>query len=195
VVNDSLLEVAHGFTVVDWDGDENEDVLAASNAGVHLFQPGIMAEPRQLGVGAQGERPDRGSSEVGLGSLGGARFIATIEPWHGTDAVVYTPGAPDTGPWTRTVLGSEYQRGHALAVADFNGDGFDEIVGGDQSGGGALMIFRYVPSSDSWQKIDVNRGDVAVIGIDIADVNGDGALDIVAIGGASNNVVWFENSP
>ena len=193
LLNDTLLEVAHGFQVVDWDGDAAEDVLTASNAGVYLFQPSLAAAPRQLGVGDDGARPDRGSSEVGLGSLGGARFIATIEPWHGTDAVVYTPGASESDPWTRDVIGPEFERGHALAVADFNGDGFDEIVAGDQNGGGALMIFRYIPSSQTWERIDVDRGGVAVIGIDIADIDADGALDLVAIGGSSNNLVWYEN--
>jgi hypothetical protein len=194
VLNDTLLEVAHGFVLVDWDGDDAEDVLTASNAGVHLFQPSLAAAaPRQLGIGDDSARPDRGSSEVGLGTLGGARFIATIEPWHGTDAVVYTPGASEADAWTRNVIGPEFERGHALAVADFNADGYDEIVGGDQNGGGALLIFRYVPSSASWERIDVDRGEVAVIGVDISDIDGDGALDIVAVGGSSNNLVWYEN--
>ena len=194
VLDDTLLEVAHGLSVVDWNGDAAADILTASNAGVYLFQPSLSATPRQLGVGDDGARPDRGSSEVGLGSLGGDRFIATIEPWHGTDAVVYTPGASESDTWERHVIGSEFERGHALAVADFNGDGFDEIVGGDQNGGGALMIFRYVPSSKEWERIDIDMGGVAVIGVDISDIDGDGAPDIVAIGGSSNNLVWYENS-
>jgi hypothetical protein len=195
VLDDSLLEVAHGISVVDWDGDAAKDVLTASNAGVHLFQPGIGAAPRQLGAGFDGPRPDRGSSEVALGALGAERFIATIEPWHGTDAVVYTPGASAGEPWTRNVLGSDFQRAHALLTADLNGDGFDEIIGGDQNGGGAVIVYRYLPAMDAWEKIDVDRGEVAVIGLDVADFDGDGALDIVAVGGSSNNLVWFRNTP
>jgi hypothetical protein len=194
VLDDALLEVAHGTNFVDWDGDAAEDILTAANAGVHLFQPSLGTPPRHLGIGHEGPRPDRGSSEVNLGSLGGARFIATIEPWHGTDAVVYTPGASETELWTRRVLGTDFARGHALATADLNGDGYDEIIGGDQGGGGALLIYRYLPSSDLWEMIEVDSGDVAVIGLDVQDINGDGALDIVAIGGATNNLVWYESS-
>jgi len=193
VLDDSLLEVAHALTIVDWDGDASQDILTASNAGVYLFQPGLGAAPFQLGVGFDGPRPDRGSSEVGLGALGADRFVATIEPWHGTDAVVYTPGTSSTEPWTRTVLGTDFARGHALMTADLNGDGYDEIIGGDQNSGGALIVYRFVPDSDTWEKIDIDRGNVAVIGIDVKDMDGDGDLDIVAIGGSSNNVVWFEN--
>ena len=34
---------------------------------------------------------------------------------------------------------------------------------------------------------------MAVSGMDISDINGDGAPDILAIGRATNNVVWYEN--
>ena len=56
------------------------------------------------------------------------------------------------------------------------------------------MIYRYLPSSDSWEKIPLDIGGVAVSGLYISDINGDGALDIVAIGGATDNVVFYENS-
>jgi hypothetical protein len=82
-----------------------------------------------------------------------------------------------------------------LAAADFNGDGFDEVVGGGGQGKMAQYIFRYRPSSGSWDSIELDVGGVAVSGIDVKDINGDGALDIVAIGGSpTNNVVWYENS-
>lgn len=194
IIDDTRLEVAHGLEAVDFDGDAAEDILTASNAGVHLFQPAKGDTPRLLGAGKPGTRPDRGSSEVSLGSLRDARFLATIEPWHGTDAVVYTPGPDAAEPWARTSLGGMLERGHALMTADFDTDGYDEIVLGDQNGGGALLILRYVPSSRTWERIEVDIGGVSVIGLDVADFNGDGALDIVAIGGSSNNLVWYENS-
>ncbi len=153
-----------------------------------------MAQPKQLGVGDDGARPNRGASEVGLGS--------SVPSAYRDDRAVARDGCGRVhagrngerrleAPSPR----QEYQRGHALAVADFNGDGYDEIVGGDQNGGGALILSPLRAELDTWETIDIDRGGVAVIGIDLADINGDGALDIVAIGGASNNVVWYENTP
>ena len=49
VLDDSRLEVAHGISVVDWDGDRAEDILSASNAGVFLFQPALGGQPRHMG--------------------------------------------------------------------------------------------------------------------------------------------------
>ena len=194
VLDDSRLEVAHGISVVDWDGDRAEDILTASNDGVFLFQPALGSQPRHIGAGLDALRPNRGSSEVSLGTLGGDRFIATIEPWHGTDAVVYTAGDSEGGLWLREVIGTEFEGGHALIAVDLNDDGYDEIVAGGRGGDWALIIYRYLPSSDSWEKIPLDIGGVAVSGLYISDINGDGAPDIVAIGGATDNVVFYENS-
>jgi len=190
VLDDKLLEVSHGIAIVDWDGDKAEDILTAANNGVELFRPSVGA-PLHVGAGKDGQAPDKGSSEVVLGSLGGARFIATIEPWHGTDGVIYTPGASATELWTRQVLGSDFEHGHGMAAGDFNNDGFDEVVGGGGQGKMTQLIYRYVPASKTWDKIELDMGSVAVSGIEVQDMNGDGALDIVSIG--TNNVVWYEN--
>jgi aldos-2-ulose dehydratase/isomerase family protein/VCBS repeat protein len=196
VLDKTRLEVAHALTIVDWDGDEAEDILTAANDGVDLFRPALANGTMNIGPGKAGTAPDKGSSEAVLGSLGGARFIATIEFWHGTDAVIYVPGSTPSEPWTRQVIGAgDFQHGHGMAVGDLNRDGFDEVIGGGGQGTMAQIIYRYVPSSRTWDKISLDEGGVAVSAIDVGDLNGDGAIDIMSIGTSpTNNVVWYENS-
>ena len=194
ILDESRLEVAHGFIVVDWDGDATDDILTASNHGVMLFRPALGSQPRRIGAGLDAARPNRGSSEVSLGSMGGERFIATIDPWHGTDAVIYTPGTSEGDIWSRRVIGTEFEGGHGLVAADLNGDGYDEVIGGGRGGGGTLIIYRYLPSSMSWERIPLDVGGIGTSSTEAHDIDGDGDLDVLAIGGSTDNVVWYENS-
>ncbi|MFP3947919.1 MAG: FG-GAP repeat domain-containing protein [Longimicrobiales bacterium] len=202
ILDDSRLEVAHGLAVVDWDGDGADDLLTASLDGVHLFRPALEGEGgapavMQVAEGHQGPRPEAGSSEVALGRLGPeGRFLATNDPWHGNQVVVYRPTESDELPWSRSVIETGFQAGHAVVTVDLNGDGYDEIVAGHRGGERNLFIYRYrpdAPDAEKWERIPMDLGGVAVSSLDVADLNDDGAPDIITIGGATDNVVWYEN--
>lgn len=128
---DASLTVVHGLNVLDWDGDGRDEILTASFEGVHLFhatghgaeltwtktqlaagdQPALAA---QAGSAGGQPRPRRGASEIGVGKVDGKRFLATIEPWHGEQVVVYGEGKPGE-LWTRHVIDTSFREGHALA--------------------------------------------------------------------------------
>jgi hypothetical protein len=194
---DQSLCVAHGMRVVRWNANDLHDsILTASFEGVHLFQ--VAADGKsfiktQVGIGDQNPRPKQGSSEVALGTAGGSRFIATIEPWHGNQVVVYTEESPGKFPWPRTVIDSTFQDGHALAIADFDKDGNDEIAAGYRGGDHSMYLFQFSPASKSWERTPIDQGGISAAGMFVADINQDTYLDIVATGTATDNVVWYEN--
>lgn len=197
LVIDQSLQLAHGMQITDWDGDGRDDILTASFGGVHLFQLAKRSVPvskRQLGAGKQGAaRPQIGASEVDRGSFGALDdFIATIEPWHGNEVVVYTES--DSALWSRSVINSNLANGHALLAADLNNDGVDEIVAGGRSEPYQLAIFRLNSSTGNWDRINLDDGNIALSGLAIDDLNNDGFLDIVGIGAGTQNVVYYENS-
>jgi len=193
---DQTLCMAHGMCV--FRRDDRDEILTASFEGVHLFRTsGNAATPTKtkLGFGHEAERPKQGSSEVGLGSLSSAGhpFVAAIEPWHGHEVVVYTPERKEKLPWQRTVIDSKFNNGHALACADLDADGNDEIVAGYRGPGFSLYVYRYRAEKNGWQRIPLDAGGIAAAGLAVADINQDGRPDIVATGTATNNVVWYEN--
>ncbi len=218
---DETLHVTHALEVCDFDGDGRDELLTTSFEGVHLFdleRKGNNAKwtKTQLCRGNQEREEARGSSEVCVGKLrGGKRFIATIEPWHGNEVVVYLPpSAGETGQsppsspanlpprlWERHVLDESLSQGHALCCADFNGDGVDEIIAGFRGSGGGIYIYCATDDSGTrWEKSVLSEREIAAQGFCVFDFSstdfsakGDRCPDFVATGGATHNVHLYLN--
>ena len=101
VINEEL-HVAHNFCPTDLDRDGKLDILVASFEGVSLLKRGSRTAAGQrtlIGSGNQETSPSRGASEIKHGRLAsGGDYLATIEPWHGFQVVVYTPPDARTQP-------------------------------------------------------------------------------------------------
>jgi hypothetical protein len=204
---DETLTVLHGLYVGDLDGDGRDEILTASFEGIHRFDwegKGDSARWQRIRIARGAEPRDqkagtaRGSSEVAPGKLGsaGRAFLAAIEPWHGNQVVVYTPSGSSDNAWQRHVLDDSLIEGHALVVADLDGDGADEIIAGWRGGDGGLALYDPSDPSDplgaKWSCTQLDKG-ITVEGAVAADMNGDGKLDIVALAGRSKLLVWYEN--
>src|SRR5262249_46981525 len=111
---------------------KGEDVLIASYEGVNLLtRDGDKRLRKHIGEGNQANpKSNRGASEIKQGKLkNGKKYIATIEPWHGNQVVVYTePKDPAQKMWDRHVIDEQLRWGHGVWCADLDGDGNDELI-------------------------------------------------------------------
>ena len=211
-VADDSLHAVHNLQLVDLDGDGREDVLLASWEGVFALRRGADGRwsKERLGVGNQESKPNKGSSEIKLGRLAdGRKYLATIEPWHGSQVVVYTAPVSGQGLWDRRVIDEPVQWGHAVWTANLDDDGDDELIVGQrdrnpdksrETAGPGLYVFDPKPGPSS--KLEFTRhvlddGGVAVEDALAADLDGDGRADLIAGGRATHNVkiYWNRRSP
>jgi hypothetical protein len=203
-VVDESLHVLHNFFPFPAASGKGSDILTASYEGVHLLsRDGDRWTRRLLGSGNQDNpKGSRGSSEVKRGKLkDGTPYVATIEPWHGFQVVVYTPGADAQGPWQRRVLDDRLRWGHAVWCADLDGDGDDELVIGvrdhlSNSPGERWGVRLYKSTAghwDKWERKLLDEGGVAVEDLAVADLDNDGRPDIIAVGRASHNARIYWN--
>ncbi len=200
------LNRMHNHWHADLDSDGRTDTLAASQEGITLVRwMGSDSIQLNFSRGADGDSPQaRGAGEVKYGQLaGGQNIIASIEPMHGNQAVVYTRNGPNR-KWNRRVLDDTLRRGHAVWLADLDRDGSDEVVIGHSDPGpgpvkgpGVYVYDAELDAADGtvtgWTKHVIDEGGIATEDLVAADMNGDGWVDIVAGGRATHNVRLYLN--
>ncbi|MEM1067741.1 MAG: VCBS repeat-containing protein, partial [Planctomycetota bacterium] len=202
VVMDHSLNRAHNHWHLS--GNESSDqTLVASQEGITLLTRNTSNQrftKQLLARGATGEAAtERGAGEIKTGKLGKLDLLATIEPMHGNQVVIYV--GPRIGPnLKRVVLDDSFQQGHAIWCADLDGDGRDEVVAAHREkklNGEAPGIYIYRCSDDSgqtWERTQLDRP-MACEDLFMADFNDDGHIDILAGGRATHNVNLYLSRP
>jgi hypothetical protein len=206
VVLDESLHVAHNFWPIPAADGKRSDVLVASYEGVNLLKlDGGKWTKQHIGEGNQANpKGNRGASEIKQGKLkNGKKYIATIEPWHGNQVVVYTqPDDPAKKIWDRHVIDEQLKWGHGVWTADLDSDGDDELIigvrddlsmkPGERRG---VRIYKCTDGKGAkWARQIIDDGGVAVEDLAAADLNGDGKIHIVAVGRQTGNarIYWNE---
>jgi aldos-2-ulose dehydratase/isomerase family protein/VCBS repeat protein len=198
VLSDSL-HLTHNFDLLRPNLLAGEGLLVASKEGVfHLTHGDASWKSDQL-VGAEVEGFG-GAGEVRAGKLpGGQTFFVTVEPMHGNQLVVYTAPASGAGRfWKRNLIDDSFKEGHALACGDLLGAGFDQVVmgwrGKNNEGKTGIKLFTPLDAEGKhWRPSIVDDNTMACEDLCLADLNGDGKLDIVASGRATKNVKIYFN--
>jgi hypothetical protein len=179
--------VVHGIFIADWNKDGREDVLTAAFTGIDAYQWRRKQWQRtEIAKGALDGWPKSGSSDVAVGRLGARRFLAAIEPWHGSIVAVYDGKRRD-------VIDTSLVDGHTIVTADLDGDGRDEIIAGCRGGPKAVFVYRF--DGKQWTRRVLDEGAMPAAACIALDLNGDKRVDIACIGSASQELKWYENTP
>jgi hypothetical protein len=198
VINESL-HMTHNLELVRWTRQADGELLVAGKEGVFHFVGGADGRKSWQIVGKR----DNDSNFAGCGEVragGRGSFIATIEPMHGNQVVVYKAPSVDasSGLWDRNPIDASLKEGHALACGDLLGIGSDQIVAGwrIKNGSGKVGIKIYVPAdkeNKQWKETLLDDNTMACEDLCLADLNADGKLDVVAAGRATKNVKIYFN--
>ena len=146
--------------------------------------------------------PGMGEVRIGWSVKDGKKepFGVAVEPMHGNMLAYYKadPANSDSKTPHRTVLDSTLADGHALACGDVLGLGYDQVVVGwraMQKPDAKVGIKLFVPDAAGaqWTQHLIDDNTMACEDLVLADLDGDGKLDIVAAGRATKNVKIYWN--
>ena len=196
--NGSELEIAndnegvqHGITVVDWDGKGRDSILTASFSGIDLYRYAKDHWTRtEISKGNPDPWPKSGTSDLAVGHTGKQRFLATIEPWHGNQVVVYTE---HRGQWQREVIDDSLLDAHTILTADLDNNGRDEIVAGMRGKPYQVLIYSKSDKIGRWTRQILDTGAMAAAACTAVDLNGDHRIDLACIGSATTNLKVYFN--
>ncbi len=186
-VLDNQMHLTHNFEVVR-QGNTTQLLIAGKEGIRRIPYPENTVGSAHVIPGVT-----NAAGEVRLGDLAGTPLMATIEPMHGTHLVAYI-GETEKNV---IVLDSTFAQGHALAVGDLLGIGRDQVVAGWRNPNDAnkVGIKLYVPdeTGEVWNSYIIDDNQMACEDLKLADLDGDGRLDIIAAGRASNNLIIYWN--
>lgn len=184
------MHLTHNFDFARLKDQEKNYLYVVGKEGIGFVDPDFSSNTKLVPMKTSNSE---GAGEIRLVGTGTSGIIATIEPMHGNKLVVYT-GAEKS----RQILDTTLSEGHALGVADILGTGTNQIVAGwrrpDKNGKVGIKIYsKNSASATQWDFQWIDENGMACEDLQVADLNGDGKLDIIASGRATHNLKIYWN--
>jgi hypothetical protein len=192
-----------GIAAADLDGDGHTDLVVADSG---LSEIAVLL---QRGAGSFNAVPDAtlgsavdtsGPAAIAVGDLDGDGILDIVCANQGTnDLAIYQQFSPTivgTEPKQRLGTSATTKQVTAVEIADIDGDGRPDIATAN-GGAGTLTIFFQLPDGTYPMTPDVTLGGVGTpSALVVADLDGDGDLDLACTDSTGNAVhVFLQTAP
>ena len=113
--------------------------------------------------------------------------------FYGNELVLFVNDGERTPSWERRVIDGDLSEALAVAVADIDGDGLPDILGGSSVGAEVVWWRNLGGSPPQWVRHTVDDDVPGAHDIAGADLDGDGDMDIIGVSFEDDEILWWRN--
>ncbi len=131
---------------------------------------------------------------VAPGDVDGDGYVDVVVGGYSDNTVLWLKNQGAVTGWPRHDVRTNVNGVYDVDVGDLNNDGFLDIVASANSANKVVALLNVTGAGLAWWEEDVVTSFFGAKGIDIVDINADGAEDVFATSSVDDEVVWIENS-
>jgi hypothetical protein len=186
---------AHSVYVEDVDGDGRLDVLSSSvrDDRVVWYQNGggvpVVWSPHVVAANAGGPTSVFAAdvdSDGRMDVLSAGANVGTI--------VWYKNAGGSPMSWLPFTISSTAAGAYSVRAADVNGDGRLDVLSASKDNDRIAWYRNGGGDPVSWTAVITSETADAALSVHVADVDGDGALDVLSASGFDDKVAWYRNT-
>ena len=185
---------AHSVVAADMDGDGDLDIVSGSfyDDTIAWYENDGAANPSwtaaNIATSADGVEAVYVADMDGDGDLD----IVSASSYDDTIAWYENDGAADPS-WTAADIATSADGAESVYVADMDGDGDLDIVSASYIDHTIAWYENDGAADPSWTAADIATSADTARGVYVADMDGDGDLDIVSASAGDDTIAWYEN--
>ncbi len=113
--------------------------------------------------------------------------------YHGDEIILFVNPGGSPPSWERHTIAGAFIEALAVSVADVDGDGLPDILGGSAAGAEVAWWRNLGGSPPAWSKSTIDDDVPGAHDVVGADLDGDGDLDVVGVSFEDDEILWWRN--
>ncbi|MDE0920398.1 MAG: FG-GAP-like repeat-containing protein [Arenicellales bacterium] len=185
---------AADVVVRDMDGDGDLDIVSASSADntIAWYENDGAANPSWSAANIATSAGGAYSVDVADMDGDGDLDIVSASDTDNTIAWYENDGAADPS-WSATDIATSAEGARGVSVADMDGDGDIDIVSASRDDDTIAWYENDGAANPSWTAADIATSADGALSAKVADMDGDGDMDIISASYLDDTIAWYEN--